>query len=61
MARRAKSKTEAVEEAVNEEICPPTEGTGGSAMPCGLVLPAARAKLVEGDWEPEVLPVALSK
>ena len=29
---------------------------GGSAMPCGLVLPAARAKLVDGDCEPEVRP-----
>ena len=27
----------------------PEVGIGGSAMPCGLVLPAARAKLVEGD------------
>ena len=33
---------------------------GGSAMPWGLVLPAARAKLVEGDCEPEVRLAALS-
>ena len=26
-------------------------GGGGSAMPCGLVLPVASAKLKEGDWE----------
>jgi hypothetical protein len=38
----------------------PAVETGGSAMPCGLVLPAAKAKLVEGDCEPEVRPVALS-
>ena len=29
-------------------------GGGGSAIPCGFVLPAASAKLVEGDCEPEV-------
>ena len=35
-------------------------GIGGSAMPCGLVLPTARAKLVEGDCDPEMRPAALS-
>src|SRR5262245_24894606 len=34
--------------------------TGGSAMPCGLVLPLARAKLVEAACEPEVRVVAPS-
>ena len=29
-------------------------GAGGSAMPCGLVLPAARAKVNMADWIPEV-------
>ena len=38
----------------------PEVGIGGSAMPWGLVLPAARAKLVEGASEPEVTPAALS-
>jgi hypothetical protein len=35
-------------------------GAGGSAMPWGLVLPGARAKEVEGDWEPEVRLAAAS-
>ena len=30
------------------------EAAGGSAMPWGLVLPAARAKLAEADWLPDV-------
>jgi hypothetical protein len=29
-------------------------------MPWGLVLPAARAKLAEGESEPDVRPAALS-
>jgi hypothetical protein len=33
-------------------------GAGGSAMPCGLVLPAASAKLAAGDWLPEVRDAA---
>src|SRR5262245_35025412 len=33
---------------------------GGSAIPCGLVLPAANWKLVEATCEPDVLPTALS-
>ena len=33
---------------------------GGSAIPCGLVLPAARAKLAEGESEPEVRALASS-
>ena len=37
---------------------PLREGTGGSAMPCGLVLPAASAKLTAGDWLPEVRDAA---
>jgi hypothetical protein len=36
------------------------ETAGGSAMPCGLVFPAARAKLVDADCEPDVRPTALS-
>ena len=38
----------------------PAVDVGGSAMPCGLVLPAASAKLVDGDCEPDVRPAALS-
>ena len=38
----------------------PRPGVGGSAMPWGLVLPAARAKLVEGVCEPDVRLAALS-
>jgi hypothetical protein len=34
-------------------------GAGGSAMSCGLVLPAARAKLAEATCEPEVRLAAL--
>ena len=33
-------------------------GGGGSAMPCGFVLPVASAKLDEGDAEPLVRLVA---
>jgi hypothetical protein len=33
-------------------------GVGGSAMPCGLVLPEARAKLAAGAWLPEVREAA---
>lgn len=35
-------------------------GGGGSAIPCGLVLPAASAKLELADLLPEVIPAALS-
>ena len=35
-------------------------GGGGSAMPCGLVLPAASAQLELADLLPEVRPTALS-
>ena len=37
---------------------PLREGTGGSAMPWGLVFPAASAKLAAGDWLPEVRDAA---
>src|SRR5438270_219779 len=33
-------------------------GGGGSAMPCGLVSPAARANVALALWLPEVRPVA---
>jgi len=33
-------------------------GGGGSAIPCGLVLPAARAKLDDAEREPDVTPTA---
>src|SRR5262249_32466618 len=36
------------------------EGMGGSAMSCGLPLPAARAKLAEAFWLPDVLPAAFA-
>ena len=35
-------------------------GGGGSAMPCGLVLPAASAQLELADLLPDVIPAALS-
>ena len=35
-------------------------GGGGSAIPCGLVLPAASAKLEFADFLPEVSPAAAS-
>ena len=35
-------------------------GGGGSAIPCGLVLPAARAKLDGVEREPDVTPTAAS-
>ena len=35
-------------------------GGGGSAMPCGLVLPAASAQLELADLLPDVRPAALS-
>jgi hypothetical protein len=38
----------------------PGAGTGGSAMPWGLVLPAVRAKLVDGESDPEERLRALS-
>ena len=33
-------------------------GGGGSAIPCGLVLPAASAKLDDAESEPDVTPTA---
>ena len=35
-------------------------GGGGSAMPCGFVLPADSGKLVDVDSVPEVMPAAPS-
>src|SRR3954453_5583524 len=35
-------------------------GVGGSAMPCGLVLPAARANVTLAAWLPDVRERALS-
>ena len=35
-------------------------GGGGSAMPWGLVLPAASAKLDDADNDPDVTPTAAS-
>ena len=41
-------------------LCTLSPGGGGSAIPCGLVLPAARAKLDGVEREPDVTPTAAS-
>lgn len=57
----AASWPEGWEDLLKATVCEaPEVGGGGSAMPWGLVLPAARAKLVEGESEPVVMPAALS-